>query len=64
LLSVLELCRQGKIRTQQTDLFGDIVIERRTDTPSEPEGAVAPLGQTSDSEGVAATERSVETPSA
>jgi segregation and condensation protein A len=64
LLSVLELCRQGKIRTQQTDLFGDIVIERRTDMPSEPEGAVAPLGQTSDSEGVAATERSVETPSA
>jgi len=64
LLSVLELCRQGKIRTQQTELFGDIVIERRTDTPSEPEGAVAPLGQTSDSEGIAAAERSVETPSA
>jgi len=27
LLAVLELCRQGKIRTQQTELFGDIVIE-------------------------------------
>jgi chromatin segregation and condensation protein Rec8/ScpA/Scc1 (kleisin family) len=27
---VLELCRQGKIRTQQTELFGDIVIERQT----------------------------------
>ena len=30
LLAVLELCRQGKIRTQQTELFGDIVIERQT----------------------------------
>jgi len=29
LLAVLELCRQGKIRTQQTELFGDIVIERQ-----------------------------------
>src|SRR5204862_2430202 len=27
LLAVLELSRQGKIRTQQTELFGDIVIE-------------------------------------
>lgn len=32
LLAVLELCRQGKIRTQQTELFGDIVIERQTET--------------------------------
>jgi segregation and condensation protein A len=29
LLAVLELCRQGKIRTQQTELFGEIVIERQ-----------------------------------
>ena len=29
LLAVLELCRQGKIRTQQTELFGDIIIEAR-----------------------------------
>ena len=33
LLAVLELCRQGKIRTQQTELFGDIVIEARSDAP-------------------------------
>jgi len=39
LLAVLELCRQGKIRTQQTDLFGDIVIERQTTPPPEPEPA-------------------------
>jgi segregation and condensation protein A len=50
LLAVLELCRQGKIRTQQTELFGDIVIERQpepttaivesdTIAPSEPERA-------------------------
>ena len=42
LLAVLELCRQGKIRTQQTELFGDIVIERQPVT-DEPEGAPAPL---------------------
>lgn len=47
LLAVLELCRQGKIRTQQTDLFGDIVIESRPETP-EPDGAVAPLGPRED----------------
>jgi segregation and condensation protein A len=34
LLAVLELCRQGKIRTQQTELFGDIVIEARADEPA------------------------------
>ncbi len=28
LLAVLELCRLGQIRAQQTELFGDIVIER------------------------------------
>ncbi len=65
LLAVLELCRQGKIKTQQTELFGDIVIERQTVMPSEPEGADAPLGQTSESEGrVAALDRPVEAPSA
>jgi segregation and condensation protein A len=36
LLAVLELCRQGKIRTQQTELFGDIVIERQPVIPEEP----------------------------
>ena len=36
LLAVLELCRQGKIRTQQTELFGDIVIERQTETAALP----------------------------
>jgi segregation and condensation protein A len=39
LLAVLELCRQGKIRTQQTELFGDIVIERQSATPPESAGA-------------------------
>jgi segregation and condensation protein A len=43
LLAVLELARQGKIRTQQTELFGDIVIERQ---PGEPEGGVAPFVRT------------------
>jgi len=39
LLAVLELVRLGRIRTQQTTLFGDIVIERREDGP----GDSAPL---------------------
>jgi segregation and condensation protein A len=39
LLAVLELCRQGKIRTQQTELFGDIVIERQTVQQEDPLGA-------------------------
>jgi segregation and condensation protein A len=30
LLAVLELVRQGRIRTQQSELFGDIVIEHQT----------------------------------
>jgi len=34
LLAVLELVRQGRIRTQQTELFGDIVIERQAATPA------------------------------
>ena len=32
LLAVLELVRLGRIRIQQTELFGDIVIERTTET--------------------------------
>jgi segregation and condensation protein A len=35
LLAVLELVRLGRIRTQQTELFGDIVIERRPDGPAD-----------------------------
>jgi segregation and condensation protein A len=31
LLAVLELVRQGRIRAQQTDLFGEIVLERQID---------------------------------
>ncbi|MGH7388815.1 MAG: segregation and condensation protein A [Candidatus Rokuibacteriota bacterium] len=34
LLAVLELSRLGAVRTQQTELFGDIVIERRADAPA------------------------------
>jgi segregation and condensation protein A len=45
LLAVLELCRQGKIRTQQTELFGDIVIEAR-----------APSDEATDARGVTASE--------
>jgi segregation and condensation protein A len=30
LLAVLELVRLGRIKAQQTELFGDIVIERQT----------------------------------
>jgi segregation and condensation protein A len=33
LLAVLELVRQGRIRAQQTELFGEIVLERQTETP-------------------------------
>ena len=33
LLAVLELMRQGRIRAQQTELFGEIVLERHTETP-------------------------------
>jgi segregation and condensation protein A len=45
LLAVLELCRLGQVRAQQTELFGDIVIERhQRETPAaEP----APLEVTS-----------------
>lgn len=33
LLAVLELVRLGRIRTQQTELFGEIVIERQPEAP-------------------------------
>ena len=35
LLAVLELVRLGRIRTQQSELFGEIVIERQTAAPTE-----------------------------
>ena len=41
LLAVLELVRQGRIKTQQTELFGDIVIERQAATPAMEERASA-----------------------
>jgi len=34
LLAVLELVRLGRIKTQQTELFGEIVIERQTTVPN------------------------------
>jgi segregation and condensation protein A len=40
LLAVLELVRQGRIRAQQTELFGEIVLERSTAAPTlSPPGA-------------------------
>ena len=64
LLAVLELCRQGKIRTQQTELFGDIVIERRPETP-EPDAEMTRLGAPGASEGaVALLGRGEDTPRA
>ena len=36
LLAVLELVRQGRIRAQQTELFGDIVLERAAGEASAP----------------------------
>jgi segregation and condensation protein A len=41
LLAVLELVRQGRIKTQQTELFGDIVIERQAATPAVGERPIA-----------------------
>jgi segregation and condensation protein A len=41
LLAVLELCRQGRIRTQQTELFGEVVIERQP-APAAAEAVPAP----------------------
>jgi segregation and condensation protein A len=48
LLAVLELVRQGRIRAQQTDLFGEIVLERQTG--SEPVGTRGGSGFTPDPE--------------
>ena len=45
LLAMLELVRQGRIRTQQTELFGDIVIERGIAAP-----AAVPPGEISSAE--------------
>jgi chromatin segregation and condensation protein Rec8/ScpA/Scc1 (kleisin family) len=45
LLAMLELVRQGRIRTQQTELFGDIVIERGIAAP-----AAGPPGEISSAE--------------
>jgi chromatin segregation and condensation protein Rec8/ScpA/Scc1 (kleisin family) len=40
LLAVLELVRQGRIRAQQTELFGEIVLERSSAAPTlSPPGA-------------------------
>ena len=41
LLAVLELVRQGRIRTQQAELFGEIILEPQTAEMPRP---VAPLG--------------------
>ncbi|HEU5323000.1 MAG TPA: segregation/condensation protein A, partial [Methylomirabilota bacterium] len=41
LLAVLELVRQGRVRAQQTELFGDIVIERQTVATGETPSAAA-----------------------
>jgi segregation and condensation protein A len=42
LLAVLELVRQGRIRAQQNELFGDIVIEGRMAEPAEGRDVVEP----------------------
>ncbi len=39
LLAVLELARQGKVRAQQTELFGEIVIERQVVSTEGPPSA-------------------------
>jgi segregation and condensation protein A len=41
LLAVLELVRQGRIKTQQTELFGEIVIERSAAPPAAGEASSA-----------------------
>lgn len=47
LLAVLELARLGNIRTQQTELFGEIVIERRSEPAlnGEPVAAQPPTSE-------------------
>lgn len=44
LLAVLELVRQGRIRAQQNEVFGDIVIEGRMAEPAEGRDVVEPTG--------------------
>ena len=61
LLAVLELCRQGRIRTQQTELFGDIVIERRGDG-ADPVAVLTPMDESAES--AASPVPTKETPSA
>lgn len=41
LLAVLELVRQGRIKTQQTELFGEIVIEGQAAAPADGEASRA-----------------------
>jgi segregation and condensation protein A len=41
LLAVLELVRQGRIKAQQTELFGEIVIERQAAMPADGEAPSA-----------------------
>jgi segregation and condensation protein A len=42
LLAVLELVRQGRIKAQQTELFGEIVLERHTESALNPAPSGAP----------------------
>jgi segregation and condensation protein A len=49
LLAVLELVRQGRIRTQQTELFGEIVLERTPDAVGASLGTRGGSDLTSDS---------------
>ena len=44
LLAVLELVRQGRIKAQQTELFGEIVLERQQTEMSFPIPDPSPLG--------------------
>jgi chromatin segregation and condensation protein Rec8/ScpA/Scc1 (kleisin family) len=44
LLAVLELMRLGRIRAQQTELFGEIVIERASPEAAVGEGGPLPEG--------------------
>jgi chromatin segregation and condensation protein Rec8/ScpA/Scc1 (kleisin family) len=44
LLAILELARLGAVRVQQTDLFGEIVVERRaTDPAASSAGPAGPI---------------------
>jgi segregation and condensation protein A len=50
LLAVLELVRQGRIRAQQTELFGEIVLERTHEANPAPVGTRGGSGFTPDPE--------------